>query len=142
MTITPSEVTQLVNAATAARDHAYAPYSQHLVGAAVLTADGSVFAGANMETVTLQSSVHAERAAVIAMANAGHRRVRAVCVVGPYSGIPCSECRQTVWEFCGGDPDVVVVSAPTDGPRQRLTMGVLQTFPYGPETKGIDPTRF
>jgi cytidine deaminase len=142
MSITESEVAELVDAATAVRAHAYAPYSRHHVGASVLTADGSVFAGANMETVTLQASVHAERAAIVAMANAGHRRVRAVCVVGPYSGIPCSECRQTLWEFCGADPDVVVVSAPTDGPRELLTMGAIQPFPYGPETKGIDPTQF
>jgi cytidine deaminase len=142
MNITEPEVAELVAAATAVRAHAYAPYSVHHVGAAVLTADGSVFAGANMETVTLQASVHAERAAVVAMANAGHRRLRAVCVVGPYSGIPCSECRQTVWEFCGGDPEVVVVSAPTDGPLELLTMGAIQPYPYGPETKGIDPTQF
>jgi cytidine deaminase len=142
MSITESEVAQLVDAATAARAHAYAPYSVHHVGSSVLTADGSVFAGANMETVTLQASVHAERAAIVAMANAGHRRIRAVCVVGPYSGVPCSECRQTLWEFCGADPDVIVVSAPTDGPRELLTMGAIQPFPYGPETKGIDPTQF
>jgi len=135
-------VARLVDAATAVRAHAYAPYSNHHVGASVLTLDGSVFAGANMETVTLQSSVHAERAAVIAMASAGHRRLRAVCVVGPYSGIPCSECRQTVWEFCGGDPEVVVVSAPTDDPLELLTMGAIQPFPYGPETKNIDPTQY
>ncbi|GAA1910668.1 cytidine deaminase [Nocardioides hwasunensis] len=141
MTVTDADVARLVDAATAARTHAYAPYSVHHVGASVLTLDGSVFAGANMETVTLQASVHAERSAVVAMANAGHRRLRAVCVVGPYSGIPCSECRQTVWEFCGADPDVVVVSAPTDGPLELLTMGAIAPFPYGPETKGIDPTQ-
>ncbi len=142
MSVTEAQVADLVAAATRAREHAYAPYSRHHVGSAVLTADGSVFAGSNMETVTLQASVHAERAAIVAMANAGHRRVLAVCVVGPYSGIPCSECRQTVWEFCGGDPDVVVVSAPTDGPLELLTMGDIQPYPYGPETKDIDPTRF
>lgn len=142
MSITETEVARLVDAATAARVHAYAPYSQHHVGASVLATDGTVFAGSNMETVTLQASVHAERAAIVALANAGHRRIRAVCVVGPYSGVPCSECRQTVWEFCGGDPDVVVVSAPTDGPLELLRMGAIQPFPYGPETKGIDPTRF
>src|ERR1044071_6269185 len=108
MNLAESQIAELVEAATAARAHAYAPYSVHQVGASVLAADGTVFAGSNMVTVTLQASVHAERAAIVAMANAGHRRVLAVCVVGPYSGIPCSECRQTVWEFCGGDPDVVV----------------------------------
>ena len=139
MTLSQAEIDALVRAATEARAVAYAPYSRHTVGAAVLAADGTVHAGCNVEFVTLSQTVHAERTAVLRMVAAGARQLRAVAVVGPYSGIPCAECRQAVWEFACGDPDVVVVSAPTDGELELLRFGDVYPFPYGPETKGIDP---
>ena len=135
------DVNALIAAATEARTKAYAPYSQHTVGAAVLDVDGAIHSGCNVEFVTLQQSVHAERAAVVRMATSGARQLRAVCVVGPYSGVPCAECRQVLWEFACAEPDVVVVSAPTDGPVEQLSLGDLYPRPYGPETKQIDPRK-
>ncbi|WP_022891141.1 cytidine deaminase [Agromyces subbeticus] len=132
-------IARLVEAATATRQNAYSPYSHHLVGSAVLDADGHIFSGCNVETVTLQQSMHAERTAVAAMVAGGGRRILAVTVVGPYSGVPCAECRQVIWEFCGGDPEVVVISAPLDEPIELLTIGSIYPRPYGPETKGINP---
>ena len=139
MTLSETEVAALVQAATQVREAAYAPYSDHQVGAAVLAADGTVYSGCNVEFVSLSQTVHAERTAVLHMVAAGRRQLRAVAVVGPYSGIPCAECRQAVWEFACGDPEVVVVSAPTDGELELLRLGDVYPFPYGPETKGIDP---
>jgi cytidine deaminase len=139
VTISQAEIDALVRAATQARELAYAPYSKHTVGAAVLTADGTVYAGCNVEFVTLSQSVHAERTAVLHMVAAGARQLRAVAVVGPYSGIPCAECRQAVWEFACADPEVVVVSAPTDGELELFRLGDVYPWPYGPETKGMDP---
>ncbi len=140
--ISQSEVAALIDAAAEARSHAYSPYSAHQVGSAVLDADGAIHTGCNVEFVTLQQSVHAERAAVVKMAASGARQLKAVAVVGPYSGVPCAECRQVVWEFACDDPDVVVVSAPTDGPVELLRLGDLYPRPYGPETKKIDPRNF
>jgi cytidine deaminase len=139
VSLSRQEIDGLVAAATQAREAAYAPYSVHTVGAAVLDAAGVIHSGCNIEFVTLQQTVHAERTAVLRMVSSGARQLRAVCVVGPYSGIPCAECRQAVWEFACGDPEVVVVSAPTDGPLELLRFGDIYPFPYGPETKGIDP---
>ena len=73
------------------------------------------------------------------VASAGARQLTAVCVVGPYSGVPCAECRQALWEFACADPDVVVISAPTDGEVELLRLGDIYPRPYGPETKNIDP---
>jgi cytidine deaminase len=137
--LTDWECDALIRAATEARAVAYAPYSAHAVGAAVLDASGNIHAGCNVEFVTLHQTVHAERAAVVKMVGSGARQLRAVAVVGPYSGIPCAECRQAVWEFACADPEVVIVSAPIDGPVERLRLGDLYPRPYGPETKGIDP---
>jgi cytidine deaminase len=139
--IDAATVDALVAAATAARANAYAPYSQHTVGAAVLAADGTIHAGCNVEIVSLSQTMHAERTAVAVMALAGARRLTAVAVVGPYSGVPCAECRQAIWEFAGADPEVVVVSAPLDEPVELLRLGDIYPRPYGPETKGIDPSR-
>lgn len=142
MSLTQTEIDGLISAATECRRAAYAPYSVHTVGAAVLDSAGVIHAGCNVEFVTLAQTVHAERAAVVAMVASGARQLRAVAVVGPYSGIPCAECRQAVWEFACGDPDVVVVSAPTDGPMELVRLGDIYPLPYGPETKGIDPRNY
>jgi cytidine deaminase len=136
------EVKALIDAATEARSHAYSPYSSHQVGSAVLDSRGVIHSGCNIEFVTLQQSVHAERVAVVKMASSGARQLKAVAVVGPYSGVPCAECRQAVWEFACGDPDVAVVSAPTDGAIELLRLGDIYPRPYGPETKNIDPRKF
>jgi cytidine deaminase len=142
MTLTDDEVATLTAAAGAAREHAYSPYSLHKVGAAVLDAAGVIHAGCNVEFIALSQSVHAERAALVRMAGAGARQIRAVAVVGPYSGVPCAECRQALWEFACGDPDVVVISAPIDGPLEQLRLGDVYPRPYGPETKNFDPRNF
>ncbi|GIL02890.1 MAG: cytidine deaminase [Alphaproteobacteria bacterium] len=140
--ISKNEIETLIAAAAKAREHAYAPYSGHTVGAAVLDGDGAVHQGCNIEFVTLQQTVHAERAAIVNMASAGARQIRAVAVVGPYSGVPCAECRQAIWEFCCADPDVAIVSAPVGGAVEILRLGDIYPRPYGPETKNIDPRRF
>ncbi|MEZ5783868.1 MAG: cytidine deaminase [Rhizobiaceae bacterium] len=140
-TIQDSEIKALIEGATQAREKAYAPYSVHTVGAAVLDADGAIHTGCNIEFVTLQQTVHAERTAILKMVASGARQLRAVAVVGPYSGVPCAECRQAIWEFACADPDVVIVSAPTDGEVELLRMGEIYPRPYGPETKNIDPRK-
>ncbi|MDQ7829972.1 MAG: cytidine deaminase [Armatimonadota bacterium] len=90
----------LVAAARASRRRAYAPYSGYRVGAAVLTADGAVFTGANVENASYGLSLCAERAAIITAVAAGHRRLRAVAVaVGGPEAAPCGACRQVMAEF-------------------------------------------
>jgi cytidine deaminase len=140
--LTGDEIAALTAAAADARKHAYSPYSLHKVGAAVLDTSGIIHSACNVEFVSLSQSVHAERAALVKMAGAGARQLRAVAVVGPYSGVPCAECRQALWEFACGDPDVAVVSAPTDGPLEQLRLGDIYPRPYGPEAKNLDPRNF
>lgn len=128
----------LIAAAESAQASAYVPYTGHAVGAAVL-AGGRIHAAPNVEIVTLQQSVHAERNAVNVAVAAGERRITAVALYGPYSGIPCAECRQVIWEFAGADGSVPIIGLTTEGELSVVAIGDLYPMPYGPETKGINP---
>lgn len=91
----------LVEAAWAAREHAYAPYSRFPVGAALLVEDGRIFVGCNVENLSYGLTNCAERVAIGAAVAAGARGFLAVAVVAetkePIS--PCGACRQVLAEF-------------------------------------------
>jgi cytidine deaminase len=95
----------LLEAATAARENAYAPYSNYCVGAAVLTKDGEIFSGANVENAAYGLTICAEQSAVTAAASAGNREIVGVAVCSANAGSPCGGCRQILSEF-GGDMEV------------------------------------
>jgi cytidine deaminase len=105
----------LVEAAKAAREHAYAPYSGFRVGAAVL-AGGRVYTGANVENASAPLSLCAERAATAAAIAAGEQRVDAAAIVTDTvePTPPCGGCRQVLWEF---GPNSIVVSHTLRGAR-------------------------
>ncbi|WP_340099779.1 cytidine deaminase [Salinibaculum salinum] len=94
---------ELVEAAREARAEAYAPYSEYTVGAALRTADGTVFTGCNVENANYSNSLHAEEVAVGSAVAAGHRAFDELAVSsGEQDGVtPCGMCRQTLAEFCG-----------------------------------------
>ena len=97
------------------RRRAYAPYSRFRVGAAVLAASGAVVSGCNVENASYGLSICAERAAIQRAVAEGHRRLRAVAVVGGRSGVlPCGACRQVMHEF---GVEHVIVAGPSGPPR-------------------------
>lgn len=101
---------QLIPAAISARQNAYAPYSKFLVGAAVLTEDGTVFTGTNVENASYGLTICAERIAAGAAVAAGHRQIKAVAVATKGAASPCGACRQFLAEF-GGAMQVFLVDA-------------------------------
>jgi cytidine deaminase len=121
----PNTRNELRAAARAARALAYAPYSQFTVGAAVETADGRRFTGANIENASYGLTICAERTAVFAAVLAGAKRIAAVAVSGPdgVTTAPCGACRQVLAEF--GAPDVPVSYARADGGWSDTTLGEL-----------------
>ncbi|NOZ40866.1 MAG: cytidine deaminase [Planctomycetes bacterium] len=117
---------QLIDAALASRQQAYAPYSKFLVGAAVLAEDGSITAGANVENASYGLTICAERVAVGAAVANGARKLSAVAVVTSGGASPCGACRQVLAEF-GGAMDVVLVDA--DDPTNVRTMTLDELLP-------------
>ena len=104
---------KLVETAWHARDHAYAPYSNFQVGAALLSADGRIFSGCNVENISYGLTNCAERVAIGAAVAAGVREFLAVAVVAD-TGVPispCGACRQVLAEF--GVPRVMLANRRT-----------------------------
>ncbi len=98
---------ELLEAARAARENAYAPYSGFRVGAAALGEDGRMYTGVNVENTSYGLTICAERNAVAAAVAAGNRRVRAVAISTDRPGtMPCGACRQVIREI---GPDAVVI---------------------------------
>jgi len=99
---------RLINAALSTREKAYAPYSNFHVGAAVLTTDGTVFTGANVENASYGLAICAERIAAATAVSAGHRNITAVAVATTGGASPCGACRQFLAEF-GPAMDVLII---------------------------------
>jgi cytidine deaminase len=111
MTLTQKKIEALIAAAIAAQKNAYAPYSQHPVGAALITARGKIFSGCNCEFANFDVNC-AENSAIVAMIAAGEREIAAIAVVGPNPKAlctPCGRCRQRLYEF--STPETRVYSA-------------------------------
>jgi cytidine deaminase len=121
----------LVEAAGLARKNAHAPYSSYLVGAALLTADGRIFAGCNVENASYGATLCAERNAVAQMVAAGARDIAALVVVteGPEPGSPCGICRQTLAEFADDLPIGLAVAG-DDAPRTFETLRGIFPKPF------------
>src|SRR6185295_10806896 len=108
MTISPAQLEQLVSAARAARERAYAPYSKFAVGAALLDEQGHVHAGCNIENAAFPQGQCAEASALAHLVLAGGTRVLAAVVVGVADApvTPCGGCRQKLREFADDDTPV------------------------------------
>ena len=121
----------LEKAALAVRENAYAPYSNFKVGAAIRSADGTVYSGCNVENIAYPEGTCAEAGAIAAMVAAGETRLTEVYVVAdsPHPVSPCGGCRQKLSEF--GTGDVVVTLANLDGVEEKMTLADLLPGAFG-----------
>jgi cytidine deaminase len=125
--------TELLAAALTARANAHAPYSGFAVGAAIRTASGRIFAGANVENVSFPEGTCAEASAVGAMVTAGERSIVEVLTVADGGRLTtcCGGCRQRLAEFAR--PETLVHAAGPEGIRRTFTLGELLPAAFGPE---------
>lgn len=108
----------IINAAKA-MNKAYAPYSGFKVGAALLSADGRVFSGCNIENAAYPAGICAERTAIGNAISAGARKFVKIAIVGGKNGKitdfcpPCGICRQVLSEFCGENFEILLYNGVT-----------------------------
>lgn len=108
------DYTFLMKEAEAARLMAYTPYSDFKVGAALLTKDGKIYRGCNIENAAYTPTNCAERTAFFKAVSEGEREFEAIAVVGGKTGepapfcAPCGVCRQVMAEFCGNEFKVIL----------------------------------
>lgn len=133
MTIANDQADALVAAATRVRDRAYAPYSDFAVGAALRSADGTVYTGCNVENASFGLTVCAERNAIAHAVAEGAREFTAIAVVTENGVTPCGACRQVLAEFA---PDMAVIVADTCGHRRVYRLSDLLPDAFTPAQLG------
>lgn len=127
---------ELVNLAIEAMGKAYTPYSNFKVGAALLTDDGEVYIGCNIENAAYSPTVCAERVAFFSAVRDGKRKFTKIAVVGGMNGklssftYPCGVCRQVMREFCDDD-FVLIVSDGKD--IKEHTLSDILPFSFSPK---------
>lgn len=108
----------LITAAFQAREKAYVPYSHYAVGAAVLTPQGRIYTGCNIENASYGATVCAERTAIFRAVSEGERSITGIAITGGREGeapeefaYPCGICRQVLKEFAGEELTVLVAKS-------------------------------
>jgi cytidine deaminase len=118
----------VVRAALEARRQAYARYSNFRVGAAVLTADGRIIAGCNVENASYGLTICAERAAVFSAVTAGQRQFELLAIAAFGAAMPCGACRQVLFEFA---PELPILLVDADRPESIVEMNLRELLPGG-----------
>lgn len=125
---------KLVELALEARNRSYAPYSHFMVGAALLTNDGKVYQGCNIENASFSPTVCAERTAFFKAISEGDREFVKIAVVGSPEGevdryaAPCGVCRQVMTEFCDPETFEIIFGISPEKYEVHLLKEIL---PYG-----------
>ena len=135
--LTLEEKQELIRMALAARERAYVPYSDFMVGAALRAEDGRVFTGCNVENAAFTPTSCAERTALFKAVAEGVTRFTDIAVVGARRGevnkqitSPCGVCRQALFEFGGPELNVIMAKSPEDFIER--SMDELLPFGFGP----------
>ncbi len=108
---------ELINKAYEAMQQSYSPYSRFCVGAALLTKDGKIYTGCNIENSAFSPTCCAERTAFFKAASEGEREFKAIAIVGGKNGeitdycYPCGVCRQVMAEFCNADFEIITTDS-------------------------------
>lgn len=122
----------LINLAIKAMDRAYVPYSNFPVGACLLSADGRIFQGCNIENAAYGVTMCAERTALFKAVSEGAREFTKIAVVGKNTkAFPCGSCRQALNEFA---PNIVVLVGDKTGDFVETTLNELLPNSFGPKS--------
>ena len=135
--LTLEEKKELIRMALEAREKAYVPYSDFMVGAALRAKDGHIYTGCNVENAAFTPTSCAERTALFKAVSEGEREFTAIAIVGSKVGEkntlvtgPCGVCRQALFEF--GGPSLTVIMAKSEDDYIVTTLGELLPYGFGP----------
>ena len=119
----------------------YSPYSKFKVGAALLTEEGEIYTGCNIENAAYGPSMCAERTAIFKAVSEGYRHFQALAVTGGFHGAgaiaPCGVCRQVIKEFC--KPDFPILFVESEDKFELHTLGELLPYSFSAEQLIQDP---
>lgn len=127
---------KLFKEAKKAQKNAYVPYSEFPLGAAVLTEDGSIYSGANIENSSYSLTNCAERSAIFSAVSAGNKKIEALVLVSSTENPvpPCGSCRQVINEFADGEIEIIMMTE--DG--KELSMSNLELLPGAFSDKSME----
>lgn len=130
-------VQEMIALAIEQLQYSYTPYSGFKVGAALLTKEGKLYTGCNIENAAYTPTNCAERTAFFKAVSEGVREFQAICIVGGKDGVlteyaaPCGVCRQVMMEFC--NPDTFQIILATSGEQYEIfTLKELLPLGFGP----------
>ena len=131
----------LITEAISARNLAYAPYSNFMVGAALLTKSGKIYRGCNIENAAYSPTICAERTALSKAVSEGEREFAAIAIAGwpkgfsePLQAFPCGVCRQVMREFCDSASFKIFVIKGENGDYTEHILEELFPHGFGPES--------
>ncbi|HBA68306.1 MAG TPA: cytidine deaminase [Lachnospiraceae bacterium] len=132
---------KMIELATGQLAFSYAPYSGFKVGAALLTQEGKIYTGCNIENAAYTPSNCAERTAFFKAVSEGEQAFEAICIVGGKDGVltdytaPCGVCRQVMMEFCNPDTFQIILAVSKE---QYKIFTLKELFPlgFGPDNLG------
>lgn len=131
------DISKLIQEAIEIRNKAYAPYSNFLVGAALLSASGKIYTGCNIENASYTPSNCAERTAFFKAVSEGEKHFKAIAVVGAKRDDdldfcpPCGVCRQVMMEFCNPKEFEIIVAKSVDE-YKIFTLEEILPIGFGP----------
>lgn len=130
--------TKLVEAAREAMERSYSPYSNFRVGAALLSVDGRVITGTNVENASLGLTICAERSAIFKAISEGVKDFSTIAVItdSPTLALPCGACRQVMAEF---NPELELVLANLQGGFRIFSLRELLPYPFLPDSLSQPP---
>lgn len=131
-------VEKMITLAIEQLQYSYTPYSHFKVGAALLTKEGKLYAGCNIENAAYTPTNCAERTAFFKAVSEGERTFRAICVVGGKDGVlteyaaPCGVCRQVMMEFCNPETFQIILATSKEQ-YEIFTLKELLPLGFGPD---------
>jgi cytidine deaminase len=121
---------ELIKTAINMRNHSHAPFSNYSVGAAILTEDGHIIGGCNIESSSYSLTCCAERVAIFNAISNGYKNFKGLAVATKNGGPPCGACRQVIWDICG---DIPIFICDLHGVVSETTSKMLLPEAFGAE---------